>query len=139
MNHDLISIDQGRRLTNNVSVLGETPETDPTASGMRYQVSSPPPDSCSIRADSSVVGELEHPYQHPCAVASVSGMPDDSHKMWCRIASPAPDVVAARWSGRPPKSPDRTPIATVSRTGVAAARRSSSPRVPRLADLPFGP
>lgn len=66
------------------------------ASGMRYQVSSTPPIRAQFEPIPAWVGELPHPYQHPCAVASVSGMSDDIHKMWCRIASPAPDVVAVR-------------------------------------------
>ena len=41
---------------------------------IRYAVSPlrPSPDSCSNRADFGWIGELEHPYQHPYAVAPVS-------------------------------------------------------------------
>src|SRR5680860_993269 len=56
----------------------------------------PSPDSCSNRADFGLMGGLEHPYQHPYALAPVAAMVDDRHKMWCRISLPAPDVVAAR-------------------------------------------
>ncbi len=44
------------------------------------------PDSCSNRADFGLMSQLEHPYQHPYAVAPAAAMVDDCHKMWRRTS-----------------------------------------------------
>jgi hypothetical protein len=54
------------------------------ASGMRYHSFKRVPIRAQIGPFSSRLAELEHPYQHPYAVAPAAAMADDRHKMWRR-------------------------------------------------------